>query len=172
MQEDFLLDRQPDVPALKDALDLLSKQSHVASVRLMPSPGPAGPAYKGFARITPETDHYGFTFQATLWKLETCLAWYTAITEELEAAWPKATTRPEKRIAVETRYNFAENPDGQKFFWKLFDRRDEVHIGWKRAGPWRNAVYLSPWPYRPTAIVQGKVEPWAVELAEREGCAL
>ena len=172
MQEDFLIDRRPDLEALEDAKKILDESNYVASVRLMPSPGPGGPAYKGFARITPETDHYGFTFQATLWRLEPCLAWYETVTRELEKAWPAATTRPEKRIAVETRYNFAENPDGQKIFWKLFSDRGEIHVGWKRAGQWRNAVYLSPWPYRPTAIIQGKVEPWAEELAEREGCHL
>jgi hypothetical protein len=44
-----------------------------------------------------------------------------------------------------------------------------MHVGWKRAGPWSNAVYMSPWPYRPTAIVQGRLEPWAAELGKREG---
>jgi hypothetical protein len=33
-------------------------------------------------------------------------------------------------------------------------------------------VYLSPWPYRPTAIVQGRLEPWAAELGKREGVPL
>jgi hypothetical protein len=33
-------------------------------------------------------------------------------------------------------------------------------------------VYLSPWPYRPTAIVHGRLEPWAAELGLREGVPL
>jgi hypothetical protein len=65
--------------------------------------------------------------------------------------------------------NFAENADGQRFFWKFSHARGDVHLAWVRAGPWSNAVYLSPWPYRPTAIVQGKLEPWAAELGKREG---
>jgi hypothetical protein len=28
---------------------------------------------------------------------------------------------------------------------------------------------LCPWPYRPTAIVKGRLEPWAEELGRREG---
>jgi hypothetical protein len=175
MQEDFLLDRAPDFPALRAAVQLLADSSgEIASVRLMPCPGPLGPilAHNAFATIRPETDNYGFVFQATLWRLDACFAWYEALCAKLEAEWPRATTKPEKRIMIEVRFNFAENLEGQKFFWKFFGGRRQRHVGWRREGPWRNAVYLSPWPYRPTAIVQGKLEAFAAELAEREGFSL
>jgi hypothetical protein len=163
MQEDFLLDRTPDYTAIEAALDLLKEHT---SVRLMPCPGPGGLQLGNgpWARIA-HNDTYAFTFQATVWRLEDCYGWYRALCEKLELEWPKATTPEEKRRHVEIRGNFAENAEGQRFFWEVCKG---THIGWRRAGPWSNAVYLSPWPYRPTAIVQGKLEAWALELGKRE----
>lgn len=176
MQEDFLLDRAPDLGGLMEAIEIMEKtRSIVASVRLMPCPGPKGPlieAREGWGSIRKETDQYGFTFQATLWTLDSCCHWYRALCEKLEREYPKMVTPPLERRHVEVRENFAENSEGQKFFWKFFEERKQVHIGWLRAGPWSNAVYLSPWPYRPTAIVQGRLEPWAEELGKREGLPL
>ena len=166
MQEDFLLERDPDPAAILEAVQLL--RDSCASVRLMPCPGPGGAVLKtapDWALITPETDMYGFTFQATMWRLDECMNWYRGLCDKLEKEWPRSTTPPDQRRHVEIRANFAENPDGQRFFWK----QGGLHVGWKRAGAWSNAVYMSPWPYRPTAIVQGRLEPWAVELGKREG---
>ena len=166
MQEDFLLEREPDPNGIMEAIQLL--RDSCASVRLMPCPGPGGPTLKNaldWAQITPETDTYGFTFQATMWRLDECMKWYRGLCRKLEDEWPRATTPADQRRHVEIRANFAENADGQRFFWK----NGGLHVGWKRAGPWSNAVYMSPWPYRPTAIVQGKLEPWAAELGRREG---
>ena len=166
MQEDFLLERDPDPAAILEAVQLL--RDSCASVRLMPCPGPGGAALKkapDWALVTPETDMYGFTFQATMWRLDECMNWYRGLCDKLEKEWPRSTTPPDQRRHVEIRANFAENPDGQRFFWK----QGGLHVGWKRAGAWSNAVYMSPWPYRPTAIVQGRLEPWAAELGKREG---
>jgi hypothetical protein len=166
MQEDFLLERDPDPAAILEAVQLL--RDSCASVRLMPCPGPGGAVLKkapDWALVTPETDMYGFTFQATMWRLDECMKWYRSLCDKLEKEWPRATTPPDQRRHVEIRANFAENPDGQRFFWK----QGGLHVGWKRAGAWSNAVYMSPWPYRPTAIVQGRLEPWAAELGKREG---
>ena len=166
MQEDFLLEREPDPNGIMEAIGLLRESC--ASVRLMPCPGPGGSTLKNFpdwALITPVTDTYGFTFQATIWRLDACMKWYRALCNKLEDEWPRATTPPDQRRHIEIRANFAENTEGQRFFWK----QGGVHVGWKRAGPWSNAVYMSPWPYRPTAVVQGRLEPWAEELGKREG---
>lgn len=176
VQEDFLLDRTPDLGALMEGLTILEdSQGLIVSARLMPSPGPKGaalPARPLWCGLTPETDHYGFTFQATLWSLDACCAWYMALVAKLEAELPVATTPADQRRHIEIRGNFAENAAGQQFFWRFFKERRQVHIGWGRAGPWPNAVYLSPWPYRPTAIVHGRLEPWAAELGLREGIPL
>jgi hypothetical protein len=172
MQEDFLLEHEADPQGIADAIEFLSR-SDVASVRLMPCPGPGGPDVNHeWAEITADTDTYGFSFQATMWRMDSCLLFYKGLCEKLEAEWPLASTSPDERKQIEIRANFAENAAGQKFFWEFFFRRGEKHVGWKRLGPWPNAVYLSPWPYRPTAIVQGRLEPWAQELARREAVAI
>jgi hypothetical protein len=49
---------------------------------------------------------------------------------------------------------------------------DTLHLAYPRAGKWSNAVYLCPWPYRPTAVVRGQLEPFAEELFQREGIPL
>jgi len=176
MQEDFLLDRTPDVTHIVEALTILQGADGViASVRLMPCPGAKGTVFtsaKSWAGLLPETDEYGFTFQATLWRLEECCAWYGALCAKLEEEFPLASTSPDRRRQIEVSVNYAENAEGQRFFWKFFKERRQVHLGWIRKGAWSNAVYLSPWPYRPTAIVKGRLEPWAVELGIREGVPL
>ena len=174
-QEDFLLDRPADEEAMLESLGIFADGT-ILSARLMPCPGPKGGMaqnsfgqYPRWAFLSEKTDEYGFTFQATLWSTAACCAWYDALCIRLEEEYPFATTSPDQRRHIEIRANFAENAEGQRFFWKIFDKYNKRHIGWRRAGPWPNAVYLSPWPYRPTAIVKGRLEPWAEELARREG---
>ena len=80
----------------------------------------------------------------------------------------KGKSQAEKnRIAIKV--NIAENADGQRILKEL---SDSLHISVIRQYPHPNAVYLCPWPYRPTAVVQGVLQPWAIELAEREGFQL
>ena len=123
VQEDFLVDRTPDLGALNEARMIMEdSQGLIASARLMPCPGPKGDSLKSrplWSGIMSTTDQYGFTFQATLWSLDFCHAWYSALTERLEESWPVATTPADKRKNVEIRENFAENTEGQKFFWKF-----------------------------------------------------
>jgi hypothetical protein len=176
-QEDFLLDRPASQEAMEEALTAIKNTNeHIVSARLMPCPGPKGETFESYPRwaFLSDKDEYGFTFQATLWSTKACYSWYHTLCRELEEAHPYATTSPDQRRHIEIRANFAENPDGQRLFWRLFsqNRYNGIHIAWRRAGPWPNAVYLSPWPYRPTAIVQGRLEPWAVELGKREGIVL
>jgi hypothetical protein len=177
VQEDFLVDRPAPLLSMPDGhgpfLHLKAGKG-VASVRLMPCPGPqhVWNEMSNYFYLDPKHDTYGFTFQATLWRLDDCAAWYAHLCEELERAWPRATTAPAKRIEMEVRANFAENADGQRLFWRWSDERKVVHQAYRREGPWSNAVYLCPWPYRPTAIVKGRLEPWAEELAKREGVPL
>jgi hypothetical protein len=171
LQDDFILEGACDGEALAEAFNLMEVDPACASVRLMPCPGPKmiSADWARWARLDPAADQYGFVFQATLWKTEACLKWYERITDILELAAPKATTDPKVRRDIEIAQNIAENGTGQKEFWKWSAERGEYHLAWVRRGSWPNAVYLSPFPYRPTAIVRGSVEPWVHELLRREG---
>lgn len=171
VQEDFLVDRQPGWSDIEMAAAVMDADSAIVSMRLMPCPGPQRGEGSENAWVTLKegADFYGFTFQATLWRLGAALDWYEAICGELERKWPAARTKPADRVFAEVRLNLAENADGQQLFWRLSAERGWSHGAWKRVGPWSNAVYLCPWPYRPTAIVKGVLEPWAAEMARREG---
>ena len=61
--------------------------------------------------------------------------------------------------------NIAEGKYGCQFTL----RYPEKLLGIIRDGEYSNAVYRSPIPYRPTAIVRGKLEDWAKDLFKREG---
>lgn len=183
VQEDFLLEGRPMVEALAAAAEGLMATGDedmpfwgkgLASVRLMPCPGPVGPGSEKAAwwELREGADTYGFSFQATLWRLDACLSWYRHVCTALEAAWPRATTEPRRRVEAEVRENFAENAGGQRLFWEWSRASEYRHMAWVRTGREANAVYRCPWPYRPTAIVHGVLEPWARELGEREGRAL
>ena len=63
--------------------------------------------------------------------------------------------------------NIGENHYGQKVLKQCLP--DTLHLCWPRAHEYPNAVYLCPWPYRPTAVVRGRLEPFAIELFQREG---
>jgi hypothetical protein len=112
-------------------------------------------------------DTYKFSFQATLWRVDDCLRWYSAIVEEVGKY--TFSSEAEKNI-FEVRNNIAENAIGQALFAKLFE--NTIPLGFLRKYKAANAVYSSPWPYRPTAIVKGVLQPFAKELAQREGVTL
>jgi hypothetical protein len=172
VQDDFLLDREPDYEVLQEAFDMMELDVSLASVRLMPCPGPHGPslpARKRWAALSYDLDEYGFSYQATLWRIDPCAEWYKRICRKLDKEWPPSSTTPEQRRRLEIVGNFAENSEGQRFFWKFSMETNIWHAAWVRQGKWSNAVYLSGWPYRPTAIVSGVTAPWAKELAQREG---
>ena len=170
LQDDFILERGLDGDALKNVLEKFDKTPHLVSARLMPCPGPLE-IVMGDSLWAPiaRNDEYKFVFQATLWKTKACLEWYTRICDVLEMYAPKEVSSDIHRTQIEIRGNIAENSIGQGEFWKWSVIQKYVHIAWIRKGSWSNAVYLSPFPYRPTAIVKGKFEPWAQELAKREG---
>jgi hypothetical protein len=179
LQEDFLLEMPMWPDAFENIMKYMDSNMCVVSARVMPCPGPSeksvvanslrAPDWK---LITKETDPFGFTFQATLWKMKPLIQWYTRICAKLETICRKDSTDPSTRKRVELKENLAENAIGQTEFWTWTDEKDYEHIAFERAGPWPNAVYLSPFPYRPTAIVRGKLEAWALELAKREGVTL
>jgi hypothetical protein len=159
MQEDFLLEGRPMDQEIAAAFEALEE---VDSVRLMPCPGPKGPVfYNGFKVLDFEIEMV-FTYQATLWKREAYGTFMNTLLHRL-----KGKSQAEKnRIGIKV--NIAENADGQAILRDL----GGIHVSVIRQYPHPNAVYLCPWPYRPTAVVQGVLQAWAIEMAYREGFQL
>lgn len=165
LQEDFLLDRQPMANELLEALYYMEMDKKISSVRLMPCPGPVESDVlythgKPWAVLS-DDDIYLFTYQATFWRKENLLAYFSELIKSVATA-----TEEEKRTAA-LKMNIAEVYVGKDILRKILP--SSIHLAYKRVGKWSNAVYLCPWPYRPTAIVRGKVEPFAEELFKREG---
>lgn len=173
LQDDFLLEMPMNGIIFQELLDAMDKSAPIVSARCMPCPGPKTPGkcfkeLPGWKPLVEKMDAMGFVFQATMWKTAACYEWYERICWRLEQVCPKKINTAAERKRIEISANIAENATGQKEFWKWSAEKKYGHIAFERAGPWKNAVYLSPFPYRPTAIVRGELEPWAKELMERE----
>jgi hypothetical protein len=173
LQEDFLLDRTPDYEALKDALFILDTDRFVSSLRLTPCPGPheSDLVYTKEKpwKILGSKNTYIFTYQATLWRRLDLQFFYQALFHNMEKDFAKQKT-PEQRKILAVQVNIGENRYGQEILKKTLP--DTHHLAWPRSGSWSNAVYLCPWPYRPTAVTRGNLEPFAEELFSREGVKL
>jgi hypothetical protein len=89
----------------------------------------------------------------------------TALLTAIEKDFKNKSTADEKYLALTS--NVGENHYGQKVLKQSLP--DTLHLAWPRAHENPNAVYLCPWPYRPTAVVRGRLEPFAEELFRREG---
>jgi hypothetical protein len=163
IQEDFLLEGRPDDAKLQEALHILDTNLDVHSMRMMPCPGPKENKWYGktnWKRLHLFVDEYVFTYQATLWKRE---PYYNFMNHFTQLFNSKNLSKEQKnKLAIHD--NICEIDIGQNY---LMDQGG-THLAYPRAGPWPNAVYLCPWPYRPTAVVKGKLELWAEELADRE----
>ena len=187
IQEDFLLEGRPMEGPIADALRILDTDQEVDSIRLMPCPGPYSIESYGGPKAPYSTeqtslgpypwkllqyplDRLIFTYQATLWRRHA----YQSYMDALIATIPTHFTQAQKnRVGI--KINLAEVEQGQKILLGLLPGKQEKkqkqkqkHLAWPRSGPQPNAVYLCPWPYRPTAVVQGGLELWATQLAERE----
>jgi hypothetical protein len=169
LQEDFLLDRTPDYKSLLDALFILDTDRHVSSLRLMPCPGPNSldlPYVKEKPwKILGEKDIYYFTYQATMWRRMDIHTYYSSLLASIQKNFGDKSESEKKYVALTT--NIGENHFGQKLIRDCL--KDTLHLCWPRAHNSPNAVYLSPWPYRPTAVTRGRLETWAAELFLREG---
>jgi hypothetical protein len=171
MQEDFLLERRPDAEAIKEAATLLESMTDLSSIRFMPCPGPVTNQTSGWASL--KGCEYQFSFQATLWKRDDYCLLLSAILD-MEHAFvymcPPNLSDDKRKKWLQVDFNLAENQHGQRKFLEVLG--DKTHLGWVRQGKQPNAVYLSPWPYRPTAVEKGVLGQWAIDLAKREGCPL
>jgi len=167
LQEDFLIDREPMANELLEALYYMEIDKSISSIRLMPCPGPVESDKLYLPRkpwaVLSNDDVYLFTYQATFWRKEDLLLYFSGLLETVANA-----TEEEKKSAALS-MNIAEIYVGKELLRKILP--SSIHLAYKRVGKWSNAVYLCPWPYRPTAIVRGKVQPFAEELFKREDVA-
>ena len=162
---------------IQEAFEIMQEDRHISSARLMPCPGPRGDLLykntiwrvleypqKDLSKSSGQKayDEMLFTYQATLWRRESYANYMQALVRLLDPLSPEA----QKEAALKN--NLAEIAPGQI----VLQSQDGIHIAWPREGPQPNAVYLAPWPYRPTAVVKGKLQAWAEELAERERVSL
>jgi hypothetical protein len=163
IQEDFLLERYIDIKSIEESIEILDKEEKIFCARYMPCPGPHKDNinYRSKWKHISDKDTYRFCFQASLWKRNECQEWYSAICDEV-------TKRGRKEL--ELKMNIAENDIGQSLFLSLF--KNKSIIGYIREHKEPNAVYMCPWPYRPTAIIKGVLQSFAIELAQREGFKL
>jgi hypothetical protein len=170
IQEDFLLEGRPMENVLKGCVEILDASPSVSSMRLMPCPGPRGSAKFGETSwniLEYEVDEYMFTYQATMWRREAYQRFMDSLVLGVEKRWGSGLSCKQK-VEIQIQMNVAEREFGKEIL--LFS--GGLHLAWPRDGKQANAVYLSPWPYRPTAVVHGKLEEWAIDLARREGLGL
>lgn len=169
LQEDFLLDRTPDEKSLLDALTILDTDRHISSIRLMPCPGPheTDILYSKDKpwKVLGEKNKYIFTYQATLWRRMDLSFYFQALLYAIDKDFGKREDSEKKYLALTN--NVGENHYGQDILKACLP--NTFHLCWPRAHSSPNAVYLCPWPYRPTAITRGRLEPFAEELFRREG---
>lgn len=178
IQEDFLLEARPMEKEIAEALQILDADPQVSSLRLMPCPGPNAldVSYKpqgsftfGSWKILDFDVEMVFTYQATLWRrapYQTFMAALLHKTEHLDER---------QKIVAAIKVNIAEIAEGQMLLRNCLSvapSQQHLHLAFPRAYSHPNAVYLCPWPYRPTAVVRGSLEPWAAELAQRESVPL
>lgn len=175
IQEDFLLQARPDTQAIEEALNIFDTDKNVSSIRLMPCPGPIQQSlqYKNTSyKILNE--EFMFTFQATIWRREDYCLFLSALLEfpehMFQSRMPIGLNPEQKKKWIQVDFNIAENGIGQAKFKELLGNK--IHLAYPRAHLRPNAVYLSPWPYRPTAVEKGTIGIWVYEFAEREGYPL
>lgn len=164
MQDDFILEARPDLSA---AIHLFIDPA-VASVRVMPCPRPSPDAssYKDHWKVLEFSQNdYVFTYQATLWRRNVYQTFMDELITAVTADFGTDLTSAQ-RAQIAIRHNYAEVAQGQALLQNV--TKELLHLSCPRAGPQPNAVYLAPWPYRPTAVVHGRLEQWAIELADRE----
>ena len=165
IQEDFLLEARPLWGVFEHGLKILDRDSNVQSLRMMPCPGPRGKkTYNGteWKVLQFGLDDYLFTYQATVWRRSAYQEYMDRLCSYLNSM--NLSQKEKNKIAITD--NIAEVKFGQELLVSMDEAA--LHLAWPREGEHPNAVYLAPWPYRPTAVVRGRLMDWAVDLAARE----
>lgn len=168
LQEDFLLERPGiDAAALTDALGQFDSNHLVQSVRLMPCPGSSArePLVGNWKPL--QANDLLFSYQATLWRRQTYRDYLFRLVRRVQEEYPNLQPLTPEWNEFTVRNNPAEKYMGLSLLDSMFPQA--IYLCWARKASWANAVYWCPWPYRPTAIVSGVLEPWASELIRREG---
>jgi hypothetical protein len=144
---------------------------NVRSIRLMPSPGPHidDPVYRGPWKVLTDKDEYRFTFQATLWRTNDYVKFLDIVRNGSARDFNDTGLPYNKWSKYCIDVNVAENRKGQDIFKTFSMVKDMRHLSIEREHQDSNAVFLAPFPYRPTAVVRGVLQPWAKEFLEREG---
>jgi len=161
LQDDFFLDRNPLYDMLNTAVEMIEKG--VSCVRLMPCPGPTGGLVDQRSEWKwIEDAPYLFSFQAGIWSLPWLIHFFEEMVKESLLDFPKYK-------CTKNHYWLTVNPCETAIGLSVCKRLEYKAVGFARAGSWSNAVFLSPWPYRPTAVEKGVLQPWAKEMIKREG---
>ncbi len=181
IQEDFLLERFPNEKQIVEALDILDSDESVVSIRLMPCPGPRDDDdfYRDskYFKILGEKNTMMYTFQATLWRRKAFEDFYEEILKHCDPNRQSFIPQPiqnlsyeKKKKFIEVDWNISENSFGQGKLKEVLG--NYKHLAYMRDHTKPNAVYMCPWPYRPTAVEKGVLGSWVPELAKREGFPL
>jgi len=171
LQEDFLLERPGiNMKALNNAIEILNVDESVKSIRLMPCPGSS--AREGFWGVWKKllSEDMTFSYQATIWRREVYATYFSRLIQQGKDFYSEMSIDRRAWNNYAIHVNPAETHPGLFLLKTLYP--DGVHLCWPRKGTWANALYACPWPYRPTAVVKGVLQPWAEELIMREGFAL
>jgi REP element-mobilizing transposase RayT len=177
LQDDFIIERFVDNDTIHKLIEIMNNDKNIGCIRLMPCPGPKGKTHlfgNGIQLGEFERECWcRFSFQAAIWKREYYIRFFEELKEDIKKNIYKSTYKKDADALInDSEYwrklwfksNIAENRYGCKFTL----RYPEVLLGIIRDGEYSNAVYRSPIPYRPTAIVRGKLEDWAKDLFKRE----
>ena len=162
LQDDFFLDRRPDYEALEKTIAMMTENPAVVCTRLMPCPGPTGPEWLLWREIVVDPYCY-FSFQAAIWSTGWLIKFFEGVVRKSQGLFARYPQYSRNQFWLLV--NPCETEVGTNVAVELGGR----FVGWPRVGRWSNAVYLSPWPYRPTAVEKGNVQAWASEMLKREG---
>ena len=162
LQDDFFLDRAPLYEALEETVRMMTENPEIVCTRLMPCPGPTGDVFlKKWKEIVVDPYCY-FSLQAAIWSIPWLMRFFEGV---VRRATPLISKYPQySRNQFWLLVNPCETKVGTDIAVELGGR----FVGYPRIGRWSNAVYLSPWPYRPTAVEKGVIQPWATEMLKRE----